>query len=161
METEAYRGRFDPAAHSYKGRTDRVRALYEGKGLAYIYLIYGIHCCLNFSCGPEGEPECVLIRALEPSAGIDVMCRRRGTDRLLNLCSGPGKLCAALGVDRSLYAARLWDPESPLRVEYGGTRPEADASRRVGIDYAGPARDYLWRFTLRGSKFVSKSPGSH
>ncbi len=158
VEAEAYRGPIDPAAHSYKGRTERVRALYEGKGLAYIYLIYGMHWCLNISCGPEDSPDCVLLRALEPTGGVETMSKRRHTDRLANLCSGPGKLTAALGVTRELYGARVYDGDSKLFVESGEGGVPVETSKRVGIDYAGEAKDWPWRFTLSGSKYVSKRP---
>ena len=156
VEAEAYRGPLDPAAHSYRGRTERVRALYEGKGLAYIYLIYGMYWCLNLSCGHEDEPDCVLLRALEPLEGVDVMARRRGTDKLSNLCSGPGKLCAALGVTKALYGVRVFDPASPLTVEAGEGGYSVDVSPRINIDYAGDAKDWLWRFTLSGNPYISK-----
>ena len=156
VEAEAYCGPLDPAAHSYRGRTERVRALYEGKGLAYIYLIYGMYWCLNLSCGHEDEPDCVLLRALEPLEGIDVMARRRGTDKLSNLCSGPGKLCAALGVTKALYGVRVFDPASPLTVEAGEGGYSVDVSPRINIDYAGDAKDWLWRFTLSGNPYISK-----
>ncbi len=156
VEAEAYRGPLDPAAHSYRGRTERVRALYEGKGLAYIYLIYGMYWCLNLSCGHEDEPDCVLLRALEPLEGIGVMARRRRTDKLSNLCSGPGKLCAALGVTKALYGVRVFDPASPLTVEAGEGGYSVDVSPRINIDYAGDAKDWLWRFTLSGNPYISK-----
>ena len=158
VEAEAYRGPIDPAAHSYKGRTERVRALYEGKGLAYIYLIYGMHWCLNISCGPEDSPDCVLLRALEPTGGVETMSKRRHTERIANLCSGPGKLTAALGVTRELYGTRVYDASSPLFVEAGEGDVPVETSKRVGIDYAGEAKYWPWRFTLSGSKYVSKSP---
>lgn len=158
VETEAYRGPIDPASHSYKGRTKRVRALFEGKGLAYIYLIYGMYWCLNFSCGPEDSPDCVLIRALEPVGGIDVMSGRRKADRLTDLCSGPGKLCAALGITRDVYGTRLYEKDSLLVVEAGSRELAVDTSPRIGIDYAGGAKNWLWRFTVHGSKYVSKRP---
>lgn len=158
VETEAYRGPLDPAAHSYRGRTERVRALYEGKGLAYIYLIYGMHWCLNLSCGHEGEPDCVLLRALEPVGGIDVMIGRRKTDRLADLCSGPGKLCAALGVTKELYGVSVFDPDSPLTVEAGAAGLAVESSPRIGIDYAGDAKSWPWRFTLSNNKYVSRRP---
>ncbi len=156
VETEAYRGPLDPAAHSYKGRTERVRALFNGKGLVYIYLIYGIYWCLNLSCGHDGDPDCVLIRALEPVDGLDVMSRRRKTDKITNLCSGPGKLCAALGITKELYGTRIFDPLSPLTVEGGTANTTVEASPRIGIDYAGDAKHWPWRFTLSGSNFLSK-----
>ncbi len=158
VETEAYCGSIDPAAHSYRGRTDRVRALYDGKGLAYIYLIYGMYWCLNFSAGPEDRPDCVLIRALEPVGGLDEMARRRRAVKPEALCSGPGKLCMALGIDRALYGARLFDPASPLTVEAGYPVPEPLATPRIGIDYAGEARNWPWRFTVPGNRFVSTPP---
>lgn len=158
VETEAYCGGDDPAAHSYRGRSERVRALYEGKGLAYIYLIYGMYWCLNFSSGAGARPDCVLIRALEPVGGLDTMSRRRGGQAHKNLCSGPGKLCMALGIDKTLYGTRLYDPASPLTVEAGKTVSEPELSPRVGVDYAGEAKTWPWRFTVPGNIYVSKAP---
>ena len=101
METEAYLGKLDDAAHSYKGRTDRARAVCErGRSVHIPHL--RMYYCLNVSSGPAGEPECVLIRALEPVEGIDLMAHRRGKEKLRDLCSGPGKLCQALQIDKSL-----------------------------------------------------------
>ncbi len=158
VETEAYCGPSDPASHAYRGRTERVRALYEGKGLAYIYLIYGMYWCLNISCGPETSPDCVLIRALEPMSGIDTMRARRKTAVLKNLCSGPGKLCMALGIDKNAYGAPLYDPSSPLTLETRDRDFPVSASPRIGIDYAGDAKNWLWRFTVNESEYVSKRP---
>lgn len=158
VETEAYLGPADPAAHSYKGRTKRVRALYEGKGLAYIYLIYGMYWCLNFSTGPEEAPECVLIRAAQPVSGVDVMSARRKTDRLSNLCSGPGKLCDALGVTGEMYGVRVYDPASPLTVEAGQAGMSVTSSPRIGVDYAGDAKNWPLNFTVTGNKYVSQRP---
>ena len=155
VETEAYLGTADDAAHSYRGRTERVRALFGSKGCAYIYLIYGMHLCLNISCGPDENPECILVRALEPVSGIELMQRRRNTERLKNLCSGPGKLCAAMGITRSHYGADMCDCSSGLYLETR-TSLEAVASRRIGIDYAEKCRDELWRFTAKGNSFVSR-----
>ncbi|MGM9522156.1 MAG: DNA-3-methyladenine glycosylase [Oscillospiraceae bacterium] len=156
VETEGYLGALDPAAHSYKGKSPRVRVLYGQKGLAYIYLIYGMYWCLNFSTGPEGIPECVLIRALEPTIGIPAMIKRRGTDKLKNLCSGPGKLCGALGITGDNYGCDLCDDTSPLILLENNEPHRIERSARIGIDYAGDARDNLWRFTLSESPFVSK-----
>ncbi len=158
VETEAYCGERDPAAHSYRGKTERVRALYEGKGLAYIYFIYGMYWCLNFSCGEENSPDCVLIRALEPVSGIDIMTRRRGGQAPKNLCSGPGKLTMALGIDRALYGARLYDSASPLTVEEGYSVQNPLSTPRIGVDYAGEAKSWPWRFTVPGNPYVSKPP---
>ncbi len=156
VETEAYRGPLDPAAHSYRGRTERVRALFEGKGLAYIYLIYGMYWCLNLSCGFDADPDCVLIRALEPVGGLRLMAERRRTAKAANLCSGPGKLCAALGIAKELYGVRVYDPLSPLTVEGGEAGLTVDTSPRIGIDYAGEAKNWPWRFTLAGNPYVSR-----
>lgn len=158
VETEAYCGELDPAAHSYRGKTERVRALYEGKGLAYIYFIYGMYWCLNFSAGEDARPDCVLIRALKPVSGLNVMSRRRGGQAPKNLCSGPGKLCMALGIDKALYGAKLYDPASPLTVEEGFSVPNPEATPRIGVDYAGEAKNWPWRFTVPGNPYVSKPP---
>lgn len=158
-ETEAYLGEKDDAAHSYKGKTERVRVQFGLKGHAYIYMIYGMYDCLNITAGPPGVPEVVLIRALEPVSGIGLMQKRRHTEKLLQLCSGPGKLCKALDIDRTLYGCDLCDTGSGLRVEYGDIPAKIATSRRVGIDYAMACRDEPWRFFTEGSPYVSK-PGT-
>lgn len=155
VETEAYLGEKDDAAHSYKGKSDRVRVQYGPAGVAYIYLIYGMYNCLNITTGQSGVPEVVLIRALQPVSGIELMQKNRRSDKLHNLCSGPGKLCQALGVDRSLYGADLC-VEGALCLEYGETPMETEASKRIGIDYAVLCRDKPWRFTVKGSPYVSR-----
>lgn len=154
VETEAYMGEIDDAAHSYKGKTERVRALYGEKGAAYIYLIYGMYNCLNISAGPEGVPQCILIRAAEPVDGIKLMSKRRKTEKIRNLCSGPGKLCMAMDITRDLYGEDLISGEV-LYIEAGEKLP-TESSKRIGIDYAEKCRDKLWRFTANNSKFVSK-----
>jgi DNA-3-methyladenine glycosylase len=154
VETEGYLGLRDDAAHSYKGKSDRVRVQYGPAGAAYIYMIYGMYHCLNITTGPEGVPEVVLIRALEPVSGIGLMAKRRGTEKLPQLCSGPGKLCRAMAVDKALYGADLCS-DGPLRLEYGKTPAETAASKRIGIDYAALCRDKLWRFTIAGNQYVS------
>ena len=157
VETEAYLGPLDDAAHSYKGRSARVRVQYGPAGCAYIYMIYGIHFCLNITSGPPGVPEVVLLRALEPVTGLDLMRRRRGTDRLQSLCSGPGKLCRALDIGTGLYGADLC-ADGALYVERGGNPGAVSSSKRIGIDYAVNTRDMPWRFTVTGSRFLSR-PG--
>lgn len=154
VETEAYLGDKDAAAHSYKRRTNRVRVQFGPSGMAYVYLIYGMYHCLNITSGPEGAPEVILVRALEPACGIELMKQRRGTDRLKSLCSGPGKLCKAMNIDMKLYGADLCRGND-LYLEYG-ERTKTVASKRINIDYAGEAADYLWRFTKKDSPFVSK-----
>lgn len=154
VETEAYMGEIDDAAHSYKGKTERVRALYGEKGHAYIYLIYGMYNCLNISAGPEGVPQCVLIRAAEPVCGVELMKKRRNTEKIQNLCSGPGKLCMAMNITRELYDADMIAGKS-LYIE-AGEHLSTVASKRIGIDYAEKCRDKLWRFTAENNKFISK-----
>ena len=155
VETEAYLGERDDAAHSYKGRSERVRVQFGPAGMAYIYMIYGMYYCLNITSGPPGAPEVVLIRALEPVDGLELMKKRRRTDKLSNLCSGPGKLCMAFDIGRTLYGADLCE-KGGLYLEYGGTRPGISTSKRIGIDYAVSSRDMPWRFTITGSKFLSR-----
>lgn len=154
VETEGYLGERDDAAHSYKGKRDRVRVQYGPAGMAYIYLIYGMYNCLNITAGPQGAPEVVLIRALEPVTGLEIMMKRRRSDKALQLCSGPGKLCMALDIDRSLYGADLC-AGGPIFLEYGQAPAETEASQRIGIDYAPLCRDKLWRFTIPGNPYVS------
>jgi len=155
VETEAYLGQRDDAAHSYKGKSERVKVQYGPAGCAYIYMIYGLYYCLNITAGPFGAPEVVLIRALEPVSGIELMQARRGTDQLLNLCSGPGKLCRAFDIAAPLYGADLCHAGA-LYLEYGNTPDDISASKRIGIDYAVLTRDMPWRFTIPGNKYVSK-----
>lgn len=154
VETEAYLGEKDDAAHSYKGKSERVRVQFGQAGMAYIYMIYGLYYCLNITSGPIGVPEAVLIRALEPVTGLELMKKRRRSDKLRNLCSGPGKLSMALGIDKSLYGADMC-VRGGLKVEYGGTPDGIIASKRRGIDYAVRSRDELWRFNISGNPFVS------
>jgi DNA-3-methyladenine glycosylase len=155
VETEAYLGERDDAAHSYRGKSDRVRVQYGLSGCAYIYMIYGMHYCLNITSGPPGVPEVVLIRALEPLSGVDLMIKRRGTDKLKNLCSGPGKLCRAFDIGRELYGTDLCR-EGALYLEFGNIPAKTSSSKRINIDYAVLTRDMPWRFTIPGNSFVSK-----
>jgi len=157
VETEAYCGYADAACHSYKGKSDRTRAMFGPRGHAYIYLIYGMYHCFNVVSGPPGEPEAVLIRALEPVEGIDRICRRRGTDKIRNLMSGPGKLCMAMDIHRGLYGIDLIG-DADLYLEAASNAPEVTASKRINIGYAGEAADYLWRFSVTDSPFVSVKP---
>lgn len=128
VETEAYLGGNDQAAHAYVGITDRTRVIYGPPGHAYVYLSYGIHTCLNFVAESEGEPGCVLIRALEPVAGVEEMRRRRPKARReRDLASGPGKLTAALDVTLADYGADL--TQGPITVH----EPKRPASLRIGV----------------------------
>jgi DNA-3-methyladenine glycosylase len=150
VETEAYDGE-DPASHSYTGPTDRNFAMFGPPAHAYVYRSYGIHWCLNFVCREEGHGAGVLIRALEPVTGIDTMCERRGTRDHWLLCSGPGKLCQALGVTRALNGHSLAAAPFELAPAPGGI--EVVTGPRIGIS---KAMDVPWRFGLAGSRWVSK-----
>jgi DNA-3-methyladenine glycosylase len=152
VETEAYE-REDPASHSYVGLTERTKVMFGPPGRAYVYLSYGIHSLLNFVCEPEGDAAAVLIRALEPTTGIEQMRARRPAARTdLDLCSGPGKLTEALGVTLAQNADRL-DRDPFLLFGPEGESPEVVTSPRVGIT---KAVEKPWRFTAAGSRYVSR-----
>ncbi len=155
VETEAYMGETDKAAHSFKGRTARCEIQYGLGGYAYVYLIYGMYSCFNVVANGENKPEVSLIRALEPIRGIDEMKKRRKCQKVANLCSGPGKLCGAMAIDRSLYGEDLCGDHLYLEDD-GYTGFEIQAGKRINIDYAGEAADFPWRFTVKGNKFVSR-----
>jgi DNA-3-methyladenine glycosylase len=153
VETEAYEAS-DPACHAYIGRTTRNEVLFGSPGHAYVYLSYGIHSLLNFVTEPEGTASAVLIRALEPIEGIELMRERRGREQLEDLCSGPGKLSEALGVDLALNGADLFAPPFEL------SEPAADwagvdvvTGPRIGITKAA---ELPWRYSVRGSRYVSR-----
>ena len=150
VEVEAYH-HTDPAAHSYNGQTERNSVMFGPPGYAYVYRSYGIHWCLNFVCEAEGSASAVLIRALEPLSGIAAMRRRRGLPDLRALCSGPGKLCEALGVTRRHNDLALDRPPFELRTRQG--TPDIVVGPRIGIT---KAVDHPWRFGLKGSPFLSK-----
>jgi len=158
VETEAYCGYSDPACHSYKGKSERTRAMFGPRGHAYIYLIYGMYHCFNVTSGPPGEPEAVLIRALEPIEGLDRMSARRGGPNApRQLMSGPGKLCIALDIHRGLYGLDLVEG-TELYLEAPDHPPAVTAAKRINIGYAGEAADYLWRYCVKDSPFVSVKP---
>ena len=148
IEAEAYMGAIDAAAHSYKNcRTNRTEAMFSDGGHAYIYLIYGMYLCFNVVANVKDIPEAVLIRALEPTDGIELMKRRRNKQSLKDLCSGPGKLTQALGIKRKHYNIDLCGNE--LYIETTDLAPEIATTKRINIDYAGEAADYPWRFILK------------
>ena len=151
VETEAY-GIGDPAGHAYRGMTPRNRALFLERGHAYVYLAYGISFMLNVSSETPGVGAGVLIRAIEPTDGIAIMERNRGTERVRDLARGPGRLCAALGIDRRLDGIDLCQA-GPLWLGSDGQAPgEIGQSKRIGITRAA---DSLLRFYVRGNRFVS------
>lgn len=154
VETEAYMGTIDAAAHSYRGMTERTRIFFGEGGFVYVYLIYGRNLCTNVVANVENVPEAVLIRALEPVDGVELMKRRRGKNNLRELCSGPGKLSQALGVTKNFYGADLCGDEIFIETAEN-FQATITATKRINIDYAGAAKDYLWRFIAAGNKFLS------
>ena len=154
VETEAYMGTIDAAAHTYRGKTERTKVFYGAGGFVYVYLIYGMHICTNVVANVANVPEAVLIRALEPVDGVELMKRRRGKNNLRELCSGAGKLSKALGITRDFYGADLCG--ETIYIETTDFRADVTATRRINIDYAGAAADYPWRFVAAGSAFLSR-----
>ena len=150
VELEAYH-HTDPAAHSYRGPTERNAVMFGPPGYAYVYRSYGIHWCLNFVCEEEGSASAVLIRALEPTQGIAAMRRRRGLKDERALCSGPGKLCEALGVSIKHNGLALDRAPFELRAREG--KAPIVTGVRIGIT---KAVEHPWRYGLKGSKFLSK-----
>lgn len=155
VETEAYCAG-DAASHSARGQTLRNRAMFGRVGLAYVYRSYGLHWCVNVSCTEEGEGAAVLLRALEPLAGLDVMRERRlpATPKDLQLCRGPGNLARALGIDLRHNELDLLDPKASLRLVAGASVPASKVRRspRIGITRAV---DRPWRFYVVPCAFVS------
>ena len=153
VETESYHAE-EEACHAYVGPTERNGVLFGPPAHAYVYLSYGIHALLNFVAKPDGEAAAVLIRALEPVSGIDLMRKRRGIVRTAELCSGPGKLTQALGIGLELNGVSLVD--GPIRVlarAGAWADPEIVTDRRIGIT---KATELPWRFCAAGSRFVSR-----
>ena len=153
VETESYE-RDDPACHAYVGRTARTETLFGPPGRAYVYLSYGIHCLLNAVCEPEGVGAAVLIRALEPLDGVELMHARRGVSEVHQLCSGPGKLAQALGIglrhdDTSLISG----PVRMLRAPADAPALQRVVGTRIGITKAA---ELPWRVAAEGSRFVSR-----
>jgi DNA-3-methyladenine glycosylase len=165
VEAEAYAGPADRASHSRAGRTRRTEPMFGAAGHAYVYLVYGLHSCLNVVSEGEGTAGAVLLRALEPYLGIETMRRRRGRpqDPDERLCAGPARLCQALSIDRGLdshdltVAGQLWiaDPDAVARTRIAAAG--VVAGPRVGVEYAGP--DWAsrpWRFGVRGHPALSR-----
>jgi DNA-3-methyladenine glycosylase len=150
VEVEAY-DQEDPASHGFRGQTARNAVMFGAAGYAYVYRSYGIHWCLNFVCDKPGRAEAVLIRALEPTHGLDAMRARRGVSAERALCSGPGKLCQALGVTGNRNGLPLDEPPFELLPRTG--TPHIVTGPRIGITRAA---DLSWRYGLEGSAFLSR-----
>lgn len=173
VETEAYMGIMDKAAHVYGDkRTDRTKPLYLDGGHIYVYLIYGMYYCLNISANKEDIPECVLIRAVEPIEGIEEISKNRFKKEYSkltnyqkkNITNGPGKLCMALNIDKNFNCKSILGEELYISDFYYNDEGkkivsqenfEIEESKRINIDYAQEAKDYLWRFFIKDNKYVS------
>ncbi|WP_149733859.1 DNA-3-methyladenine glycosylase [Propionispora hippei] len=163
VEAEAYMGIEDRAAHSYGGRrTSRVEVMYGDPGFSYIFIIYGMHYCFNIVTREKGNPQAVLLRAAEPVQGIELMaqarykkpCEQLTKSQKRGLTNGPGKLCKALSMDKTFNGMDLCGDK--IYVEEGKNENfNIVTTTRVGIDYAGEARDYPWRFYIEGNEYVS------
>jgi DNA-3-methyladenine glycosylase len=150
VEVEAY-DQDDPASHGFRGLTPRNAVMFGAAGHAYVYRSYGIHWCLNFVCAKPGRAEAALIRALEPTDGVDVMRRRRGVDAERSLASGPGKLCQAIGVTREQNGLQLDEPPFELLPRTG--TPSIVSGPRIGITRA---TERPWRYGLEDSPYLSR-----
>ena len=150
VEVEAYH-HTEPAAHSFNGPTPRNRVMFGPPGFSYVYRSYGIHWCVNFVCEKTGSASAVLIRALEPTHGLAAMRRRRGVEDERALCSGPGKLCEALGITIETSELPLDQPPFALHARIG--KADVATGVRIGITKAA---ELPWRYGLKGSKFLSK-----
>ena len=158
VEVEAYAGAADPASHAFRGRTARNATMFGPPGHLYVYFTYGMHFCANVVCGPEGEASAVLLRGLTPLAGLEEIRAVRGPAARLDrdLTNGPGKLCQALGLDRSFDGADLVTGDLGVEVADGGTAPPSrpGVSGRVGLSVAA---DVSWRFYVPGAMGVSRT----
>ncbi|MBV8390496.1 MAG: DNA-3-methyladenine glycosylase [Mucilaginibacter sp.] len=159
VETEAYNGTIDKASHAFGGkRTARTEIMYKEGGIAYIYLCYGIHEMLNVVVSPEDEPRAILIRAIEPTIGVDIMLGRKNMETLKpNITAGPGSVAKALGIDRKLNAISLESDQ--LWIEDRGLRYTDDQIAevpRIGVAYAQEDALLPYRFYVKGNKYVSK-----
>ena len=150
VEVEAYH-HSEPAAHSFNGPTPRNRVMFGPPGFSYVYRSYGIHWCVNLVCEKEGSASAVLIRALEPTHGIPAMRRRRGLHDERALCSGPGKLCEALGI--TIKHSELPLDQPPIALHARREKPDIVTGVRIGLT---KAVDLPWRYGLKGSRFLSK-----
>jgi DNA-3-methyladenine glycosylase len=150
VEVEAYH-QSEPAAHSYGGETTRNAVMFGPPGYAYVYRSYGLHWCVNFVCEAKGSAGAVLIRAIEPTAGLSLMRRRRGLEETRLLCSGPGRLTEAMGITHAHNGLAL--DQAPFALTARASEPDIVAGPRIGITKAA---DLPWRYGLKGSRFLSK-----
>jgi DNA-3-methyladenine glycosylase len=159
VETEAYLYKDDPGCHAARGLTPRNTPMFGPAGRTYVYFIYGMYHCLNIVSGKEGEGEAVLIRALEPLCGMELMQKRRKTEKIENLCNGPGKLTQAFGITKAHNDMSLIDgEENGLRILRGETINETETVTATRIGLAkGQGDDLMLRFYIRGNRFVSKT----
>jgi DNA-3-methyladenine glycosylase len=155
VETEAYIGPDDKASHASRGLTPRTAVMFGPPGFAYVYVIYGMHHCLNVVTEAEGFPAAVLIRAVAPVEGLALMAARRRLADPRQLTNGPGKLCQAFAIDRRLNGIDLCG-DALFIVDRGERPAEVVATTRVGVEYAGPWKDKPWRFYIRGQPWVSR-----
>ena len=161
VEVEAYRGADDAASHAYRGKTQRNHTMFGRPGLLYVYFSYGVHYCCNVVCRESGQAGAVLIRALAPLTGLEAMRPRRlRARRDTDLCSGPGKLCQALGLDRGSDGLDLLDPASPVRLVGDRLGPSATvaATPRIGLGLELATAGEPWRFFVEGDPNVSRGP---
>ena len=153
VEVEAYLGPEDLAAHSSRGETPRNSVMFGPPGHLYVYLVYGIHHCVNVVCGPDAKPEAVLLRAAELTQGEDLARRRRGDVAASRLAAGPGNLAAAFDIDRRLNGADLL--AGPVRLERGPRADAIERTARVGVDYAADWTDRPLRYLIRDDPYRS------
>jgi DNA-3-methyladenine glycosylase len=155
VETEAYSS-IEKGCHAYKGKTERNKVMFEQGGISYVYLCYGMHHLFNVVTNGKEKAEAVLIRALEPLDGIEIMMNRVGVSNPKRITSGPGKLTKALGINRSHNGQNLFGDE--IWIEEGAKMKKSNiiSNERIGIDYAGKDALLPWRFSLRDSKWLSK-----
>ncbi|MGN6639872.1 MAG: DNA-3-methyladenine glycosylase [Mucilaginibacter sp.] len=159
VETEAYNGVVDKASHAYGNRlTKRTQVMFGEGGVAYVYLCYGIHEMLNVVASAEGDPKAILIRAIEPTEGLDIIMHRRNMETIKpNITAGPGSVAKALGIDRQLNGVSL--QSDAIWIEDRGVNFPDDqiaAVQRIGVAYAGQDALLPYRFYIKGNKFVSK-----
>ena len=154
VETEAYMGPVDRAAHSYNNRrTKRTEVMFQTFGHVYTYMMH-THCLFNIVSAGRDEPEAILIRAIEPTLGLSLMQKRRGSQTSFSLTNGPGKLTKALGITMDDYGKVLPSPDLFISP---GIKPESiSAGKRIGIERAGEAAEYPWRFWVTGNPYVSR-----